>query len=79
MKSPWRLTNKEMPEEFKMEEDTLQGHREWTESKQVLVYSPLCGYYVDATRNGKWRSSKYMESCYIVAWMEIPKIDEEEI
>lgn len=50
MKSPWRLTNKEMPKEFKMKSDTLQGCREWTESNQVLVYSPLCGYYVDSTR-----------------------------
>lgn len=38
-----------MPQEFEMEEDTLQGHRRWTESNQVLVFSPLCGYYVDTT------------------------------
>lgn len=67
-----------MPPEMKQESDTLQGHREWTESEPVLAWDSLYGCRVDWTRNGKWMSEQtggYTgQVCHgIIAWRPIPK------
>ena len=70
-----------MPPETKQESDTLQGHREWTESEPVLAWDSLYGCRVDWTRNGKWMSEQaggYTgQVCHgIIAWRPIPKYKE---
>lgn len=70
-----------MPPETKQESDTLQGHREWTESEPVLAWDSTYGCRVDWTRNGKWMSEQtggYTgQVCHgIIAWRPIPKYKE---
>lgn len=70
-----------MPPETKQESDTLQGHREWTESEPVLAWDSIYGCRVDWTRNGKWMSEQtggYTgQVCHgIIAWRPIPKYTE---
>lgn len=66
-----------MPPETKQTSDTLQGHREWTESERVLAYDSSYGCCIDATRNGKWmsetRGGYQGQICHrIIAWMPLP-------
>lgn len=76
--SPWTYVTDRMPEERKYESDTLQGHREWTESERVLVVDDAGYQYVDSTRNGKFRTDGHKDCDgfphYIIAWMPIPEI-----
>ena len=70
-----------MPPETKQEDDTLQGHREWTESKPVLAWDSMYGCRIDWTRNGKWMSEQkggYTgQVCHrIIAWRPIPEYKE---
>ena len=72
-----------MPPETKQESDTLQGHREWTESEPVLAWDSMYGCRVDWTRNGKWMSEQtggYTgQVCHgIIAWRPIPKYKEKQ-
>ena len=72
-----------MPPETKQESDTLQGHREWTESKPVLAWDSMYGCRVDWTSNGKWMSEQtggYTgQLCHgIIAWRPIPKYKEKQ-
>ena len=74
----WIDCHKQMPPETKYESDSIQGHHEWTESKQVLAWDSMYGPRIDATRNGKWRSEQkggYQgQVCHsIIAWMPIPE------
>ena len=71
-----------MPPETKYEENTMQGHREWTESKPVLAWDSMYGPRVDATKNGKWMSEQrdgYTGQIVhgIIAWRPIPEFNEE--
>jgi hypothetical protein len=71
-----------MPKETKQWSDTLQGHREWTESKPVLAWDSMYGCRVDATKNGKWMSEQrdgYTGQVVhgIIAWRPIPEFNEE--
>ena len=71
-----------MPVETKQESNTLQGHREWTESEPVLAWDSSYGARIDSTRNGKWRSEQ-IGGCTgqmihgIIAWRPIPEFSEE--
>ena len=67
-----------MPEETKQTSDTMQGHREWTESKLVLAWDSMYGPLVDSTRNGKWFSEQRGGMTGqivhgIIAWRPIPE------
>ena len=84
----WIDCTKQMPPETKQTSDTLQGHREWTESDRVLVWDSMYGCSVDATKNGKWMSErKWMSEQRggytgqvvhgIIAWRPIPEFSEE--
>lgn len=78
----WIDCLKQMPKESKQWSDTLQGHREWTESNSVLAWDSMYGCRVDATRNGKWMS-ECKGGCTgqivhgIIAWRPIPEFSEE--
>ena len=72
-----------MPPETKYEEDTMQGHREWTESKPVLAWDSMYGPRVDVTKNGKWMSEQrggYTgQICHgIIAWRPISEYKEKQ-
>lgn len=72
-----------MPPETKRESDTLQGHREWTESEPVLAWDSLYGCRVDWTKNGKWMSEQMGgytgQVCHgIIAWRPIPEYKEKQ-
>lgn len=78
----WIDCTKQMPPEKKQTSDTLQGHREWTESDLVLAWDSMYGCRVDVTKNGKWMSEQ--RSGYtgqvvhgIIAWRPIPEFSEE--
>lgn len=78
----WIDCTKQMPPEEKQYSDTLQGHREWTESDLVLAWDSLYGCRVDATKNGKWMSEQrggYTGQVVhgIIAWRPIPEFNEE--
>jgi len=78
----WIDCIKQMPPETKQTSDTLQGHREWTESNMVLVWDSMYGCSVDVTKNGKWMSERrggYTGQLVhrIIAWRPIPKFSEE--
>lgn len=78
----WIDCVKQMPKETKQTSDTLQGHREWTESDLVLAWDSMYGCRVDATKNGKWMSEQrggYTGQIVhdIIAWRPIPKFSEE--
>jgi hypothetical protein len=78
----WIDCAKQMPPEEKQYSDTLQGHREWTESDIVLVWDSLYGCGIDSTRNGKWRregKGGYTGQVIhgIIAWRPIPEFSEE--
>lgn len=78
----WIDCRKQMPKETKQWSDTLQGHREWTESALVLAWDSMYGCRVDATKNGKWMSEQrggYTGQVVhgIIAWRPIPKFNEE--
>ena len=78
----WIDCAKQMPPETKQTSDTLQGHREWTESDMVLAWDSMYGCCVDATKNGKWMSEKrggYQGQVVhgIIAWRPIPEWSEE--
>lgn len=78
----WIDCRKRMPKETKQWSDTLQGHREWTESDLVLAWDSMYGCRVDATKNGKWMSEQrggYTgQICHgIIAWRPIPEFNEE--
>ena len=78
----WIDCTKQMPPETKQTSDTLQGHREWTESDVVLAWDSSYGCRVDSTRNGKWRSEQrggYTGQLVhgIIAWRPIPEFSEE--
>ena len=78
----WIDCTKQMPKETKQTSDTLQGHREWTESDMVLVWDSIYGCGIDSTRNGKWRregKGGYTGQVVhgIIAWRPIPKFSEE--
>lgn len=80
--SGWIDCAKQMPPEVKQYSDTLQGHREWTESDLVLAWDSLYGCRVDATKNGKWMSEQrggYTGQVVhgIIAWRPIPEFNEE--
>ena len=74
----WIDCTKQMPPETKQTSDTLQGHREWTESDKVLVWDSMYGCSVDVTKNGKWMSEQ-RGGCTgqavhgIIAWRPIPE------
>lgn len=72
-----------MPPETKYEEDTMQGHKEWTESEPVLAWDSMYGPCVDVTKNGKWMSEQrggYTgQICHgIIAWRPIPEYKEKQ-
>lgn len=72
-----------MPPETKYEEDTMQGHKEWTESEPVLAWDSMYGPRVDVTKNGKWMSEQrggYTgQICHgIIAWRPIPEYKEKQ-
>lgn len=74
----WIDCRKQMPKETKRWSDTLQGHREWTESEPVLAWDSVYGCRVDATKNGKWMSEQkggYTGQTVhsIIAWRPIPE------
>ena len=74
----WIDCTKQMPPETKQISDTLQGHREWTESDRVLVWDSMYGCSVDVTKNGKWMSEQrggYKGQVVhgIIAWRPIPE------
>ena len=78
----WIDCAKQMPKETKHCSDTLQGHREWTESDLVLAWDSMYGCRVDATKNGKWMSEQrngYAGQIVhgIIAWRPIPEFNEE--
>jgi hypothetical protein len=78
----WIDCGKQMPKETKQWSDTLQGHREWTESDLVLAWDSMYGCRVDATKNGKWMSEQrggYAGQIVhgIIAWRPIPEFNEE--
>ena len=78
----WIDCAKQMPKETKQWSDTMQGHREWTESDRVLVWDSIYGCGVDATKNGKWISEQrggYTGQVVhgIIAWRPIPEFNEE--
>ena len=78
----WIDCTKQMPPETKQTSDTIQGHREWTESDRVLVWDSMYGCGVDATKNGKWMSEQrggYTGQVVhgIIAWRPIPEFSEE--
>lgn len=79
----WIKCTDKMPEETKYWSDTLQGHREWTESKMVLCYSSDHCYFTDWTRNGEWMSLKRNPKTVdgwpisIIAWCPITEYTEE--
>lgn len=78
----WIDCTKQMPPEAKQTSDTLQGHREWTESDSVLAWDSMYGCRVDVTRNGKWMSEQrggYTGQVVhgIIAWRPIPEFSEE--
>ena len=78
----WIDCLKQMPKETKQWSDTLQGHREWSESDRVLVWDSIYGCGVDATKNGKWMSEQrggYTGQVVhgIIAWRQIPEFNEE--
>ena len=78
----WIDCGKQMPKETKQWSDTLQGHREWTESDLVLAWDSVYGCRVDATKNGKWMSEQrvgYTGQIVhgIIAWRPIPEFNEE--
>ena len=78
----WIGCLKKMPKETKHCSDTLQGHREWTESDLVLAWDSMYGCRVDATKNGKWMSEQrggYAGQIVhgIIAWRPIPEFNEE--
>lgn len=78
----WIDCSKQMPKETKQWSDTMQGHREWTESDRVLVWDSIYGCGVDATKNGKWMSEQrggYTGQVVhgIIAWRPIPEFNEE--
>lgn len=80
--SGWIDCGKQMPKETKQWSDTLQGHREWTESDLVLAWDSVYGCRVDATKNGKWMSEQrggYTGQIVhgIIAWRPIPEFNEE--
>jgi hypothetical protein len=54
----WIDCAKQMPPEVKQYSDTLQGHREWTQSDLVLAWDSFYGCRIDATKNGKWMSEQ---------------------
>ena len=76
----WIDCRKQMPKETKQWSDTLQGHREWTESDLVLAWDSMYGCRVDATKNGKWMSEQrggYTGQVIhgIIAWRPIPEFN----
>jgi len=78
----WIDCTKQMPKETKQWSDTMQGHKEWTESDRVLVWDSMYGCGVDATKNGKWISEQrngYTGQVVhgIIAWRPIPEFNEE--
>jgi hypothetical protein len=78
----WIDCRKQMPKETKQWSDTLQGHRECTESKPVLAWDSMYGCRVDATKNGKWMSEQrdgYTGQVVhgIIAWRPIQEFNEE--
>ena len=78
----WIDCTKQMPLETMQTSDTLQGHREWTESDRVLVWDSMYGCGVDATKNGKWISEQrggYTGQVVhgIIAWRAVPEFSEE--
>ena len=78
----WIDCTKQMPPETKQTSDTLQGHREWTESDRVLAWDSIYGCRVDSTKNGKWMLEQ-RGACTgqlvhgIIAWRPIPEFSEE--
>lgn len=84
----WISCRKKMPEEHEVEMCTTIQHperRTRMESDLVFAYDSFYGPCVDATINGKWRSEQHSSGitgnvCHgIIAWMPIPKINEEEL
>ncbi|MBR6907117.1 hypothetical protein IKN40_01055 [bacterium] len=78
----WIDCLKQMPPEKKQCSDTLQGHREWTESDIVLVWDSMYGCGIDSTKNGKWRREQrggYTGQVVhgIIAWRPIPEFNKE--
>lgn len=78
----WIDCSRQMPKETKQWSDTLQGHREWTESDLVLAWDSMYGCRVDCTKNGKWMSEQrggYTGQVVhgIIAWRPIPEFSEE--
>ncbi len=78
----WIDCSRQMPKETKQWSDTLQGHREWTESDMVLAWDSIYGCRIDATKNGKWMSEQrggYTGQIVhgIIAWRPIPEFNEE--
>ena len=78
----WIDCRKQMPKETKQWSDTLQGHREWSESDLVLAWDSMYGCRVDATKNGKWMSEQicgYNGQVLhgIIAWRPIPEFNGE--
>ena len=78
----WIDCYKQMPKETKQCSDTLQGHKEWTESNLVLAWDSMYGCRIDCTKNGKWMSEQrggYTGQIVhgIIAWRPIPEFSEE--
>ena len=77
----WISVKERLPEERKEYSDTLQGHREWTESDRVFVADDFGDVRVDALRNGKFRTDGYKDCDgfphWIEYWMPIPELPKE--
>ena len=77
----WHSVEESMPEEKEYEEDTLQGHRKWTESECVFVMTGSGDPMVSWTRNGKFACERYKDCdnfpIQVRYWMPCPKLPEE--
>lgn len=77
--NPWHKVSEELPEETKYVTDTIQGKREWTESKIVLVIDNHYLPSVDCLKNGEWMTLRtHPRDCdgfpiQYLYWMPIPE------
>lgn len=79
----WILRKDKMPEEKHYHSDGnmfVDGKdRDWSESERVLVVNDEGRYYVDSTRNGKFRSDGQKDidnfPHEVIAWQPIEKFD----
>lgn len=83
LSNPWHKVSEELPKEIKYAENTLQGRREWTESKIVLTIDNHYLPNVDCLKNGEWMKLRtHPRDCdgfpiNYLYWMEIPELPKE--